>query len=165
MKKQRYLVALGSNQRHPQFGNPREVVAATMELIDETLGKVVARSPIIDSRPVGPSQRTYANAALVLKTKLDPPGLLDCLQVTEAALGRRRLGQRWRSRVIDLDIVWWSGGCWGSPDLVVPHLLFRERAFVLGPAAAVAPNWRDPVSGLTTRQLLARLTGMRPVPR
>jgi 2-amino-4-hydroxy-6-hydroxymethyldihydropteridine diphosphokinase len=31
------------------------------------------------------------------------------------------------------------------------------RHFVLGPAAAIAAGWRDPVSGLTVRQLAARL--------
>jgi 2-amino-4-hydroxy-6-hydroxymethyldihydropteridine diphosphokinase len=58
--------------------------------------------------------------------------------------------------VLDLDIVLWSGGAWSSPDLTVPHIAFRERGFVLDPAAAIAPAWRDPVSGLTLRQLAAR---------
>ena len=33
-----YLVALGSNQRHAHFGGPRAVVAAAMDILDETLG-------------------------------------------------------------------------------------------------------------------------------
>ncbi|WAT17463.1 2-amino-4-hydroxy-6-hydroxymethyldihydropteridine diphosphokinase [Aurantiacibacter sp. MUD11] len=165
MSKHGYIVALGSNQRHPHFGAPRDVVAAAMEIIDETLGKVRARSPIIDSAPVGPSQRRYANAALVLESKLAPTGLLHCLQEAEAAFGRVRRGQRWRSRPLDLDIVLWSGGIFASPELLIPHPLFRERDFVLGPAAAVAPGWRDPVSGLTLKHLHARLTRRRPVPR
>lgn len=165
MSKHRYLIALGSNQRHPHFGDPRAVVAAAMDILDETLGKVSARSPIIDSAPVGPSQRRYANAALVLKSKLDPPALLHCLQEAETAFGRQRRGQRWRARPLDLDIVLWDGGIFASPELLVPHPLFRDRDFVLGPAAAIAPRWRDPISGLTLRQLHARLTHGSPVPR
>jgi len=160
-----YLVALGSNQRHPVLGRPRDVLLEVAEILDETLGKVLAFSPIIDTAPIGPSLRRYANAALVLESELDPLGLLDCLQEAEAALGRVRRGQRWRSRVIDLDIVLWSGGVVAEPQLAIPHPLFRGRDFVLGPATAIAPDWRDPLIGLTLRQLYARLTHHRPVPR
>lgn len=160
-----YLIALGSNQRHPVLGSPRKVVAEVVDILDETLGKVLACSPIFETPPIGPSLRRYANAAMVLESKLDPAGLLDCLQEAEAALGRIRRGQRWRSRVIDLDIVLWSGGIVAQPHLSIPHLLFRERDFVLGPAASVAPDWRDPVTGLSVKQLYARLTRPRPIPR
>jgi 2-amino-4-hydroxy-6-hydroxymethyldihydropteridine diphosphokinase len=59
--------------------------------------------------------------------------------------------------VLDLDIVLWSGGAWASPGLTIPHPRFRTRQFVLGPAASIAPTWRDPLSGLTLRQLAYRL--------
>jgi 2-amino-4-hydroxy-6-hydroxymethyldihydropteridine diphosphokinase len=39
----------------------------------------------------------------------------------------------------------------------VPHPQLARRRFVLDPLVAVAPGWRDPVSGLTARQLRARL--------
>lgn len=165
MSSEYYLIALGSNQRHPQLGSPREVVAAAMDLVDGSLGEVLARSPIIDSAPVGPSLRRYANAALVVESRLDPFEMLASLQYAEHQLGRVRRGQRWRSRVIDLDIVLWSGGVVHAPQLAVPHPLFRERDFVLGPAASIAPDWHDPITGLTLRQLHARLTRPRPVPR
>ncbi|WP_241461692.1 2-amino-4-hydroxy-6-hydroxymethyldihydropteridine diphosphokinase [Aurantiacibacter luteus] len=158
-------MALGSNQRHPRLGSPREVVAAAIDLMDGDLGEIVARSPIMASAPVGPSQRTYANAALVLEGDLEPLTLLRELQRLETDLGRKRRGQRWRARTIDLDLVLWSGGIVASPDLCLPHPLFRQRTFVLGPAAEIAPGWRDPVSGLTLAQLNARLTRPKPLPR
>jgi 2-amino-4-hydroxy-6-hydroxymethyldihydropteridine diphosphokinase len=65
--------------------------------------------------------------------------------------------------VLDLDIVLWSGGSYAAPDLIVPHPLFRVRDFVLAPAAQIAASWRDPVTGLTVRQLHARLVRARPV--
>ena len=156
-----YLVALGSNRRHPIFGRPREVVEVAAEILDETLGTVAAVSPIVDSTPVGPSQRRFANAALLLESRLEPHGLLACLHEAEAAFGRVRRGQRWQARTLDLDIVLWSGGIFTSPDLIIPHPLFRERDFVLGPAAAIAPRWRDPLTGLSLRQLHARLSKAR----
>src|SRR3546814_8423877 len=70
--------------------------------------------------------------------------------------GRRMRGQKWRERVLDLDIVLWSGGCWHDGGLIVPHRLFRDRQFVLEPAAGIAGGWRDPVTGLTLRQQIGR---------
>ena len=160
-----YLVALGSNQRHPAIGDPRRIVSLAMDMLDGALGDVIARSPIVDSAPIGPSQRRYANAALVLESPLAPPALLKALNGAEAMLGRQRRGQRWRSRTLDLDIVLWSGGIRATPDLQIPHPQFRTRDFVIGPAAAIAPQWRDPVSGLTLKQLHHRLTRGRPTPR
>lgn len=141
------------------------MVLATAALIDGTLGEVLAMSPVIDSAPVGPSLRRYANGALVLDSALDPLDLLETLHQLEAQLGRVRRGQRWRSRVIDLDLILWSGGVVAEPQLSVPHPLFRTRDFVLGPAAAIAPGWRDPLTGLTLAHLHARLTRRAPLPR
>jgi 2-amino-4-hydroxy-6-hydroxymethyldihydropteridine diphosphokinase len=153
-----YLIALGSNQRHPGHGDPRKVIRAALAELGHEGIMVERASPIIASRPLCPSRRTYANAAAVIRTRADPPELLAILQDIETRFGRRRRGQPWRARVLDLDVVLWSGGAWESPGLVVPHVSFRERDFVLGPAARIAGDWRDPLSGLTVRQLRARLT-------
>lgn len=141
------------------------MVAAAARILDGALGQVLACSPVIESAPVGPSLRRYANAALLLESTLAPHDLLDMLQAVEAQLGRVRRGQRWRSRVIDLDIVLWSGGTVNDAVLAVPHPLFRDRDFVLRPAAAIVPAWRDPMTGRSLAQLLARLTRRRPLPR
>ena len=77
----------------------------------------------------------------------------------------RRPGLRWGPRVLDLDIILWSEGPWGGPGPIVPHIAFRERDFVLEPLAEIAPDWRDPVTGLNVRQLRFRLTAPRPAPR
>ena len=119
---------------------------------------VLAISPIVASAPLGPSRRRYANAALIVRSIVAPDALLAELKSIEARFGRRRGGQRWRARVLDLDIVLWQGGAWSSPGLTVPHVAFRERRFVLRPAAQIAPRWRDPLTGLTLRQLDARLS-------
>ena len=149
-----YIVALGSNMRVPGIGGPVRVIDAARDALGEGL---VARSRCIASRPLGPSRRLYANAAALVETPADPPAFLAQLHAIERAFGRRRRGARWRARPLDLDIVLWSGGLWQSPDLVIPHRAFRERGFVLRPAAEVASGWRDPVTGLTLRQLSSRV--------
>jgi 2-amino-4-hydroxy-6-hydroxymethyldihydropteridine diphosphokinase len=153
-----YLIALGSN-RPGRHGSPVRILRAAAGALP---GRVTALSPVIASDPVGPSIRRYANAALILVTPLDPPALLAELKRIERAFGRRR-GRRWGARTLDLDIVLWSGRRWTSDGLTIPHPAFRSRDFVLDPAAAIAANWRDPVSGRTIRQLRTRLARARPV--
>ena len=157
----RYLIALGSNLRHHRFGPPERVLTAALAELAQRGIKVTAAGPVVRSAPIGPSLRRYANSAVVVKFERSPEDLLLTLKEIERAFGRRAGGQRWTSRVLDLDIVLWSGGVWSSPSLTIPHPLFRERDFVLKPAAAIVPGWRDPVTSLTLRQLAARLT--RPV--
>jgi 2-amino-4-hydroxy-6-hydroxymethyldihydropteridine diphosphokinase len=157
--KTQYLIALGSNMRHTRHGPPARVIEAALDALDLP---VLARSRIAHSRPVGPSRRTYANAAAIVRTAMDPPDLLAHLKALEATFGRRRAGQRWAARVLDIDIILWSGGIWASAGLGIPHAAFRSRDFVLRPASAIAAEWRDPVTGLTIRHLNARLDRQRP---
>jgi 2-amino-4-hydroxy-6-hydroxymethyldihydropteridine diphosphokinase len=126
---------------------------------------VFAHSFVIDSAPMGPSLRRYANAAAIVSTSLNPPALLSRLLEIEAHFGRIRRGQPWRARTLDLDIILWSGGMWADtiPDLAIPHPALRFRAFVLTPAAMIAPDWRDPVTGLTIRQLQSRFNRPKPL--
>jgi 2-amino-4-hydroxy-6-hydroxymethyldihydropteridine diphosphokinase len=161
----RYLIALGSNVRHYRRGWPQEVLAAALERLEAEGLKIAAAARAIASDPIGPSIRRYANSAAIVETPLEPPELLALLKRIEREFGRRAGGQRWRARVLDLDIVLWSGGAYVDRTLTIPHLLFRERDFVLRPASAIAPDWRDPVTGLTLRQLHARLTRRGPLPR
>ena len=158
-----YLIALGSNRRHHLYGSPEGTLRAAMEEI-ASLGMVAARSSIAQTAPLGPARRRFANAALVLESELAPPSLLAALKRMEREFGRRG-ARRWADRVLDCDIILWSGGAWRSPGLLVPHPEYRRRSFVLGPAGAIAPWWRDPATGLSLAQSNARLTRARPLPR
>lgn len=150
MELQSYAIAIGSNRRG-RHGTPSEEIRAALAAV----GGVVIASRIIMTAPVGPSGRRFANMAAIIETPLTPPQLLKLLKQVERDFGRRR-GQRWGSRVIDLDIILWRGGSWSDGALTVPHRAFRTRRFVLDPLAAIAPGWRDPVTGLSMRQLRHR---------
>ena len=141
------------------------MLAAALTRLEDEGVEVAAAGPVLLTDPVGPSSRRYANSAAVIATALEPPDLLTLLKQIEREFGRRPGGRRWTSRVLDLDIVLWSGGPFAAPGLTIPHPLFRTRDFVLRPALAIAPAWRDPVTGLTLRQLRARLTRLRALPR
>ena len=146
-----YAIALGSN-RPGRHGPPVRELAAALA----ALGPLRAVSPILHTEALGPSKRRYANAVAIVDTAESPPELLTRLKEIERSFGRRP-GQRWGARVIDLDIILWSGGAWSDSTLTIPHPAFRDRGFVLAPLAAVAPAWRDPLTGRTVRQLLALL--------
>jgi 2-amino-4-hydroxy-6-hydroxymethyldihydropteridine diphosphokinase len=132
------------------------VLAAALERLEEEGVKVAAAAPVLLTEPVGPSHRRYCNSAAVVESNLEPPELLGLCKRIEREFGRRRGGQRWSTRVLDLDLILWSGGRYAEPGLIIPHPLFRTRDFVLVPAAHVAADWRDPVTGLAVRHLLAR---------
>ena len=153
----RYAIGLGSNRRG-RHGSPADEVRAGLAAI----GGVTAVSPIIASAAIGPSIRRFANAAALIASDEPPPVLLARLKAIEARFGRRR-GRRWGARVIDLDILLWSGGRWRSRTLTVPHPALTARSFVLAPLARIAPGWRDPATGRSVRQSLHRLTARRPV--
>jgi 2-amino-4-hydroxy-6-hydroxymethyldihydropteridine diphosphokinase len=151
----RYAIALGSNRRS-RFGSPAETLRAAAAAIGAERLSAIRLTPAL-----GPAGRGFANAAAIVASPLDPPALLDSLKRTERAFGRRP-GRRWGPRVLDLDIILWSEGCWaggaGGGGLIVPHPQYRKRRFVLDPLAEIAPRWRDPLTGATPRQLLHRLS-------
>lgn len=152
-----YIVALGSNRAGP-WGTPEQAVRRALGLLDAPVA-----SRIIYTAPLGPSRRRFINAVAVVESDRAPTLLLAHLKALETDAGRRR-GQRWSARPLDLDIIGWSGGIHASPGLSIPHPRFRDRRFVLAPLVQIAPDWRDPLTHCTARQLLARLDRKRPRP-
>ena len=156
MAKTSYAIALGSNRRS-RYGSPADTVRAAADALD-----IAALSRIRSTPALGPAGRAFANAAAILGSDLGPSDLLAQLKQIEADFGRRG-GRRWGPRILDLDIILWSGGAWTGTGLTVPHPDFRARRFVLEPLAELVPGWRDPITGATVRQLLHRLRSARPL--
>lgn len=156
-----YAIALGSNRRHGRHGAPTKVLAAAIVALENDGFELFASSPIIASAPIGPSQRRFANAAIVVATPLTPPDALARLKRIERDFGRRR-GQRWGARVLDLDLIFWSGGVWGDASLTIPHPQWAGRRFVVGPLMAIAADWCDPLTHLSVRHAAARLARAKP---
>lgn len=151
----RFAIALGSNRRHVRHGPPDAVLRAALTALAQ-LGPVTRASRIHATPALGPAGRSFANAAAILESDLSPPELLYALKSLERRFGRRP-GRRWGPRVLDLDIILWSGGAWRGPRLRIPHPEMRRRPFVLAPLAEIAADWRDPLTGFSVRQLVHRL--------
>jgi 2-amino-4-hydroxy-6-hydroxymethyldihydropteridine diphosphokinase len=154
-----YAIAIGSNRPHGSFGRPPQVVEAAIARLDRDFGLFDA-SPIVLNAAHGGAGRDFANAVSLIESDLEPPKMLAALKRIEHDFGRRR-GKRWGPRVLDLDIILWSGGWFRSRRLTVPHPELKRRGFVLHPLAAVAPAWR--IQGaLTARHLAHRLARRAP---
>jgi 2-amino-4-hydroxy-6-hydroxymethyldihydropteridine diphosphokinase len=153
------VVGLGSN-----LGDRRATLSAAAREL-ETFGRVVARSALYETDPVGPPQPRYLNAAVLFQTHLTAEPLLEALLAVEAKLGRIRR-ERWGPRVIDLDILWVDGESVRTPALTVPHPSLRERPFALRPLLDVAPSARDPNDGTAYAAVLTSLdaTGVLEMP-
>jgi len=150
---QLYAIAIGSNRPHGRFGRPTGVVEAAIARLDQDFSLFDA-SPIVLNGAHGGAGRDFANAVALVESKLDPPEMLRRLKALEREFGRRA-GRRWGPRVLDLDIILWSGGEFSSRRLTVPHPQLAQRSFVLQPLAVIAPGWR--IGPLAVRHLAYRL--------
>ena len=152
----RAYIGIGSNE-----GDRRSNIDRALAALREVEGvELLLASPLVETAPAGgpPGQTAFINGAAVLETRLAPEDLLDALQEIERRLGRQR-GDRWGPRTIDLDLLLYGSRVIANGRLRVPHLRLRERAFVLEPLAAIAPEAVDPVSGRTVAQLWEHVRG------
>ncbi len=131
----RVFIGLGSNLEEPR----KQIASAIQQLAKIPESCDLKASPLYRSRPLGPQdQPDYINAVVQLTTQLEAEALLDQLQAIELAHGRRRGGERWGARTLDLDLLLYADHIIASERLIVPHPGLPERAFVLIPLADLA---------------------------
>jgi 2-amino-4-hydroxy-6-hydroxymethyldihydropteridine diphosphokinase len=149
----RAWVALGSNLDDPA-GQVQHALSALGEF---PRTRLLRHSRLYRSAPWGMTEQpAFINAVAELATTLPPRQLLDALLATERAQGRRRDGQRWGPRTLDLDLLTYADVRSDAPDLVLPHPHIAERAFVLVPLAELDADLEIPGVGLV-RDLLGRV--------
>jgi 2-amino-4-hydroxy-6-hydroxymethyldihydropteridine diphosphokinase len=148
----RCWIGLGAN-----LGNPATTLAAALDALHATDGIRVAEvSPAWHTPPWGVAdQPEFLNAVAGLDTTLDAHALLAVLLDLERRLGRSRDGQRWGPRWVDLDLLVFGRAVIDEQNLVVPHPRLSERAFVLVPLHAVAPQLEIPGLGRVDELLAA----------
>jgi 2-amino-4-hydroxy-6-hydroxymethyldihydropteridine diphosphokinase len=149
----RVAIALGSN-----VGNREQYLKDALASLAPDVS-IIRLSRWFETEPVGMTgeQRAVINAAATGETLLSARELLARMLDIEQQLGRTR-PHPGAARTVDLDLILFGDQVIDEPPtLVVPHPRFRERRFVLEPLADVAPDWTDPVTGLTIAQLLENL--------
>jgi 2-amino-4-hydroxy-6-hydroxymethyldihydropteridine diphosphokinase len=152
------VIGLGAN-----IGDRLSTLSEAVRRI-RSLGQVTKISPLYRTRPLGPPQPDFLNAALYLSFEGEAPVLLAALLRIEHTLGRVR-EERWGPRTIDLDILWSPTVVVNSPRLTIPHPRLTERAFALVPMLSIVPDAQHPMTGLPYAQHVRRLdlTGVEPI--
>ena len=146
-------ISIGSN-----LGDRRAALEYAAERLRSFISGMSLSDPI-ETEPEGnglQDQPLYLNAVAVGDTALGPRDLLAALLAIERDYGRDR-PYRGAPRTLDLDLILLGNTQEDTADLHVPHPRFRERFFVLGPLAEVAPEMIDPVTGLRAWELLRKL--------
>lgn len=136
----RAVIGVGAN-----LGDRLTTMRAAMGRLGE-LARIERTSRVYETKPVGPPQPRFLNAAALLSWDGDALGLLDALLAVERGLGRVR-AEKWGPRTIDLDVLWIAGEAHSSARLEVPHPRLRERAFALVPLLELVPDASDPRTG------------------
>jgi 2-amino-4-hydroxy-6-hydroxymethyldihydropteridine diphosphokinase len=149
----RVLLGLGGNVGDVRLTFERAVAA----LCERGDVRLVARSSDYQTPPWGiTDQPAFVNACVLVETALEPHALLRLARGVEAKLGRDRTREtRWGPRTLDIDILAYDAEVLDAPDLQLPHPRMAERAFVMVPAAEIAPNWS--IGGQTIADLAGRL--------
>ncbi len=135
-------------------GDRKANLAKALENIEGTGSRILRRSSLYETAPWGKAdQNDFLNQALQVQTSLDAPALLEELLKIEEKMGRRRL-EKYGSRIIDLDILFFNETIIDSPRLIVPHPEIQNRRFVLAPMEEIAPDYVHPVLRKSIRELL-----------
>ena len=143
-------IALGSNLGDRRAHLEWAAEQLTSVLIDPRVSSLIETDPVDVPEPQPP----YLNGVVVGETHQSARAILAWLLALEQRQGRRRPSFR-APRTLDLDLILFGDEIIDEPDLVVPHARFREREFVLGPLAEIAPEMVDPKTGKTVGELLA----------
>jgi 2-amino-4-hydroxy-6-hydroxymethyldihydropteridine diphosphokinase len=134
-------LGLGSN-----VGDREEYIEQALFLLDKNPNvEMLKHSTSIETEAEGGGdQPPFINAAVGIRTKLDPYKLLELCQEIEATLGREREIE-WGPRTIDIDILLYGDEIISDDKLSIPHPLMHERLFVLKPLREIAPQVMHPI--------------------
>jgi 2-amino-4-hydroxy-6-hydroxymethyldihydropteridine diphosphokinase len=133
-------ISLGSN-----LGNREANLLKSIELLNKTVGKVIAVSSLYETEPWKMGDVTsFINQVILLETTLSADKLMELLLETEMQMGRVRTSKKYESRAIDIDILFFNDTIISSDKLTVPHPYLHQRKFVLEPLAEINPGFIHP---------------------
>lgn len=157
------ILLLGSNDVEASG-----IVERAIAVLNISVGEVIRCSEEYRSKAYGfTSEREFVNRAVELSTEYDAYEVLRRINCIEALLGRDReeeqkirekRGERYASRPIDIDIIFYGDQTFEDSRLTIPYHYLDEREYALRPVADIAPERKHPALASTPRKMLEQLT-------
>jgi 2-amino-4-hydroxy-6-hydroxymethyldihydropteridine diphosphokinase len=134
------FLLLGSN-----LGNRQLYMQQAILHIEHDIAPVLKASSIYETQSWGKTDAPdYLNQVVLLQTDEPATTVLSKILQIENILGRRR-EEKWGSRIIDIDMLFYGMDVINEPGLQVPHPHLHTRRFTLEPLAEIAPGFVHPV--------------------
>ncbi len=138
------------------LGDRLSTLKQALRALSEAVGPVLQRSSIYETEPWGKqNQPTFLNQTALLETEKAPPEILQVIKQIEQDLKRKRF-EKWGSRTIDIDILFYGEQVYEDDQLSIPHPALHTRNFTLVPLLEIAPDLVHPRFQCTIRQLYAQ---------
>ncbi|MEC7754994.1 2-amino-4-hydroxy-6-hydroxymethyldihydropteridine diphosphokinase [Roseivirga sp. UBA1976] len=99
-------------------------------------------------------QEAFLNQVIEVETGKSPQRVLFIVNMIEKEMGRERF-EKWGSRLIDIDILYFGDIVFEEDNLLIPHPEIQNRRFTLAPLVEIAPQFLHPKLEKTQAQLLA----------
>jgi 2-amino-4-hydroxy-6-hydroxymethyldihydropteridine diphosphokinase len=130
-------LGLGSN-----VGDSEGHLRAALQLLPTEGVQILAVSSTYVTEPVGEilDQPDFLNAAVRVRTALEPEELLDACKAVEAERGRQFDQPRHSPRPLDVDLLLLGQVELRTDRLTLPHPEVRSRRFVLAPLLELDPS-------------------------
>lgn len=143
----RAFIGLGSNE-----GDRLGYVQQAMQLLKDDPGiEVVECSSLYETEAIIASHPSwYVNAVAAIETDLTPKELLSVCKEIEDRLTGLHGG---RTKIVDLDILFFSDQIIDTTYLKVPHPSLHKRAYALVPLLEVSPDFIHPAFNKTVSEL------------
>ncbi|WP_185867156.1 2-amino-4-hydroxy-6-hydroxymethyldihydropteridine diphosphokinase [Blattabacterium cuenoti] len=152
MKEHDVFLLQGSNK-----GNKKEYLDQSLISISKKIGRIIKISSYFESEAWKMKNSSiFYNRALYVKTNYSPIDLLKKILDIEILIGRKKnlFQEKYQSREIDIDILFYDHIIIYSSILTIPHPLLHLRRFVLEPMCEIAPNKNHPIFNLTILDML-----------
>jgi 2-amino-4-hydroxy-6-hydroxymethyldihydropteridine diphosphokinase len=145
-------LGLGSN-----VGDRTAHLRAAIAALPEHGAEVEAVSSAYETEPVGEvlDQPDFLNAAVRIRTELEPETLLEACKAIEVEQGRMLAAGRHTPRPLDIDLLLLGDLQLSTERLTLPHPEVTSRRFVLAPLVELDPGLSLPDGTRLTDALAA----------